>query len=152
MGFKESVFHWVGRVMFERPAAKKSVAEHVAALGASGEEVRARIAGKRAKPRNVEALRHIIGIERWGQQRLRVFLGEPLVMDGHHAYKPTGTDWDALQAELASTRAETIALAGRLATTDLPRTVPHNQFGPLTARGWLQYIRGHARTESRLMR
>jgi hypothetical protein len=152
MGFKQSIFQWAGRMMFERPAAKLSVVEHAAELSASGDEVRARIAKKRPTPQNVARLRHIIGIERWGQRRLRVFLGDPLEMDGHHAYKPTSTDWDSLQTELASTRADTVALAGQLTTTDLPRTVPHNQFGPLTARGWLQYIRGHARTESKLMR
>ena len=152
MGFKESIFHWAGRTFFERPAARRSVVDHAAALSKAGDEVRVRINGKRPTPKNVARLRHIIGIERWGQARLRVFLGEPLVMDGHHPYKPTSTDWDTLQTEFASARADTIALAGQLTTTDLPRTVPHNQFGPLTARGWLQYIRGHAQTESKLMR
>jgi hypothetical protein len=152
MAVKESIFHWVGRVMFERPAGKRSVVEHAAELSKSGDEVRARIARKSGTPKNVARLRHVVGIERWGQARLRVFLGDPLVMDGHHGYKPTSTDWDTLQAEFASARADTVALAARLTTTDLPRTVPHNQFGPLTERGWLQYIRGHAQTESKLMR
>lgn len=31
----------------------------------------------KGRPGNIEILAHIIGIERWGQRRLRVALGEP---------------------------------------------------------------------------
>jgi hypothetical protein len=152
MGIKESLFHFAGRQFFERPARKHSVVEHAARLAASGDEVRERLAGAAPTPPNVARLRHIIGIERWGQRRLRAFLGEPPTADEHHPYKPTTTEWSALLAEFASARADTVALAGQLTTTDPARTVAHNQFGPLSARGWLRYIHGHARTESKLVK
>jgi hypothetical protein len=152
MGFKQGFFQWAGRMMFERPVRSQSVVDLASTLSSSGDEVRERIAGKEGTPANVARLRHIIGIERWGQRRLRVFLGDPLEPGGHHPHKPTDTDWSALQTELASTRADTVALAGQLATTDLSRTVPHDQFGPLTVRGWLAYLQRHARMESKLMR
>lgn len=152
MGFKQGFFQWAGRMMFERPARGLSVVELASTLSSSGDEVRERAAAKEGTPANVARLRHIIGIERWGQQRLRVFLGDPFEPGGHHPHKPTETDWSALQTELASTRADTVALAGQLTTADLARTVPHDQFGPLTVRGWLAYLQRHARMESKLMR
>jgi hypothetical protein len=152
MGLKQGFFQWAGRMMFERPVRGQSVVDLASTLSSSGDEVRGRIAGKEGTPANVARLRHIIGIERWGQQRLRVFLGDPFEPGGHHPHKPTDTDWSALQTELASTRADTVALAAQLTTTDLARTVPHDQFGPLTVRGWLAYLQRHARMESKLMR
>jgi hypothetical protein len=153
MGWKESLYRWAGQRLFERPARRLSVMDLADALSASGAEVRQRVAGKKSTPANHKRLRHIIGIERWGQRRLRVFLGDPLQMDGHHPYNPPAdADWDTLQSELASARADTVALAGMLSQVDPTRTVPHNQFGPLTARGWLRYLHGHARSEAKLMR
>lgn len=152
MGFKESLYHFAGNRFFERPARRHSVVEHAARLSTSGDEVRQRLSRSAATPKNVERLRHIIGIERWGQRRLRVFLGDPPTTDGHHPYKPTETEWSGLLTEFASTRADTVALAGQLATVDLERTVAHNQFGSFSVRGWLRYIQGHASTESKLMK
>ncbi len=152
MGLKDRIYQWAGQRFIERPASRMSVVDLAAALSASGDEVRARLAKAGASPRNVACLRHIIGIERWGQRRLRVFLGEPPVMDGHHPYKPTETEWGTLLTEFASARADTVALASELTTADQRATVPHNQYGPFTARGWLRYLNGHARLESKLMR
>ena len=152
MGLKDSIYRWGGQRFVERPASRMSVVDLAAALSSSGGEVRERLAKVGASPKNVARLRHIIGIERWGQRRLRVFLGDPPVTDGHHAYKPTETEWGALMTEFASTRADTVALAAELTTADLRATVPHNQLGPFTARGWLRYLNGHARMESKLMR
>ncbi|HEX8674788.1 MAG TPA: hypothetical protein VF710_23010 [Longimicrobium sp.] len=95
MGFKQGFFQWAGRMMFERPVRSQSVVDIASTLSSSGDEVRERIAGKEGTPANVARLRHIIGIERWGQQRLRVFLGDPFEPGGHHPHKPTDTDWRA---------------------------------------------------------
>ena len=151
MGISQSIFHWAGRVVLERPGRRQSVVDLASTLRSSGDTVRGRIAAKEGTPKNVARLRHIIGIERWGQQRLRVFLGDPFEPGGHHPHKPIATDWAALQTELAATRADSVALAGQLGTADLTQTVPHDQFGPLTVRGWLVYIEQHARMESKLM-
>ena len=152
MGLKDRIYQWAGQRFIERPASRMSVVDLAAALSATGDEVRARLAKVGASPRNVARLRHIIGIERWGQRRLRVFLGEPPATDGHHPYKPTETEWGALLTEFASARADTVALAAELTTVDHRETVPHNQYGPFTVRGWLRYLQRHARMESNLLR
>jgi hypothetical protein len=152
VGLKDRIYQWAGQRFIERPASRMPVVDLAAALSASGDDVRGRLAKAGASPRNVARLRHIIGIERWGQRRLRTFLGEPPATDGHHPYKPTETEWGALLTEFASARADTVALAAELTTADERATVPHNQFGPFTARGWLRYLDRHARMEAKLMR
>ena len=150
MGLKERLSHLVGRLYFDRPAQKLTVAEYAAQLRRSGEELSTRLAAARETPQLRETMRHVIGIERWGQRRLRSFLGEPVVMDGHHSYKPAAdAGWDQLRRDFAEMRAETVALAERLATAEPTSRVPHNQFGPFSARGWLRYLRGHADFELR---
>ena len=116
MNLKQSFFAFAAWLFFERPAGKRSLAAHAEALRQSGQEIDHRLAALTPTPAHHEGLRHVVGIERWGQRRLRVFLGEPLVMDGHHPYKPdAAADWAALRRAFDETRAETIRLAGRLA-------------------------------------
>jgi hypothetical protein len=96
-------------------------------------------------------LSHVVGIERWGQRRLQVALGEPLLMDEYDNYRPArDLDWQGLQAEFQATRRETIALAQRLEQAGAEATrVNHNSFGDLSVRGWLYYLGRHADLESR---
>jgi hypothetical protein len=106
----------------------------------------------RDSEQNRRVLSHIIGIERWGQNRLKVFLGNPLVMDEYDGYRPSReTSGQELVTIMRETRAETVRLAGQIAgqTSASVKRVPHNQFGSLTARGWLFYLYFHARAESR---
>lgn len=140
-------------LLVERPARNKSIAELAATLEAAAEKVEQRIARCReGKPKNVETLRHIIGIERWGQQRLRGFLGETVAQDEYDGYRPDDVDSvSQLRSAFVTTRAETVRLARQLQAHDPPRTatVVHNDLGPLTARGWLRYLTTHANLESR---
>ena len=95
-------------------------------------------------------LSHIIGIERWGQSRLRVFLGEPFTQDEYNGYRPArDVPWDELVGQFSATRSETIALARALdeALIAPDKTVLHNQLGPLSARAWLRYLQTHASRE-----
>ena len=142
-------------LMLERPAGSRSLGELAATLQASGEELARRFAGAEGSDKNREKLRHIISIERWGQRRLRVGLGETFVADESRAYKPApDTEWSALQGEFSKTRGETLELADRLSQegVDPTMTVPHNQFGPLTLRGWLRYLETHASFEGKRIR
>ena len=100
-------------------------------------------------------LRHIAGIERWGQSRLRVFVGAPFVRDEYDGYQPgTTLSLDEQRAFFRTTRQETIALAQTLAAAKIAdtATVVHNDLGPLTARGWLCYLEMHARFEMKKLR
>jgi hypothetical protein len=142
-------------LMIERPAAKRSYAQLAAALERSNAKLQRRLAAARETPRNRKQLRHMVGIERWGQRRLRTALGEPLLMDEMDGYMPPEqTPVPDLAAALAAARAETVVLARQLDARGIPldATVPHNQFGPLTARGWLVYLNAHANREVNLVR
>jgi hypothetical protein len=136
-------------VVFERPATRRSRQQLVDGLRASGEAIGFRIAAATPTPTRHHLLRHVIGIERWGQRRLGSLQGVPLVMDGHQSYKPPAdADWATLERDFAATRAHTVALAAQLPENRDAR-VPHNQFGDLTVNGWLLYLKGHADYETR---
>ena len=100
---------------------------------------------------NREVVNHIVGIERWGQRRLRVALGEPPLLDSYRGYRlPEGTDLGALLAAFSDTRRGTVELARELSFAD-PKAqtkVQHNDLGALSVGGWLAYLEGHAKRES----
>ena len=138
------------RPFAERRARQRTLDEAARDLEASGAQVDAHLAGKPDTPANREAIAHCVGIERWGQSRLRVGLGEQLQMDGHHGYRPDpAIGVDALRAAMAEARAATVALARELAAagTDPTTTVRHNDLGDLTLAGWLAYLEQHANRE-----
>jgi hypothetical protein len=152
MGLKERLWHLAGRLYFERPAHRYTVAEHAERLRRSGEKLAARLAAAAGTPKHREKLRHVVAIERWGQRRLKVFVGEPFVLDRHHPYTPPDAGWEQLRRDFDATRAETVALAERLSSPEPATHVRHNQFGELSARGWLRYITGHAHVELRKLK
>jgi hypothetical protein len=142
----------VRRPMAERYARGKGIERLAADLEASGRGLDARLAGLHDTPGNRAALAHWIGIERWGQRRLCVALGEPLLDDAHYPYSPSEADGAAaLREAFAATRAETVELAHRLrrAGVDPATTVRHNDLGDLSVRGWLAYLLQHPEQESR---
>jgi hypothetical protein len=106
------------------------------------------------KPANLAVVAHIITIERWGQRRLRVALGEALPagpLDQSGDYAPAlGLDWAALLAEFEQTRQTTLVLVGQLmqlAPAAAAQKIPHNGFGALSLTGWLSYLNAHANAE-----
>ncbi len=136
----------------ERRARGKALERLAAELEASARTMDAKLAAAGDTPGNREAIAHWVGIERWGQRRLRVALGEPFVEDGYHAYRPDRDDGVvALRRAFATTRAETLALARRLreAGVDPSTTVRHNDLGELSVGGWLAYLVQHPEQESR---
>jgi hypothetical protein len=103
---------------------------------------------------NRKLLSHVTGIERWGQSRLRVALGEPLLMDEYDGYRPPReAGWAELQDAFHDTRQQTVALARQLGpAVEAGVHVPHNQFGPLTVRSWLRYLDIHANMEAKKLK
>jgi len=155
MGVKEAISGFVAQQFFEKPAGKKSVADLASelALGSQAIDLRAAKAGNEEKTKAI--LRHISGIERWGQRRLRVFLGDKPTNDEYDGYQPSADlTRDELRTYFRTTRSETVKLAERLARTKLApdATVEHNSFGPVSLRAWLSYLRTHADWESKKMR
>lgn len=137
-------------LILEIPVQKRGLGELADQLKANGEKLHGKMQQLPDKDFNRALLRHIIGIERWGQNRLRVGLGEPLVNDEYDNYRPNKeTPWEKLHTEFCTTRQTTVALAHDLeeVKADLKRSIPHNAFGELTLRGWLRYLNLHANLE-----
>jgi hypothetical protein len=140
--------------MLENPGRKRTLPEWANALASSGAVIDARAAtagDSSAAGKAAATLRHVTGIEAWGQSRLRVFLGASLQNDEYDAYAPDADlDVAALRAVFAATRDTTVALVQQLAQASIPdtQTVLHNSFGPLTVRGWLAYLDSHATREA----
>ena len=147
MGIKGLIAGFV----FERPAKTLTLAQLAANLGTTGQRIEQGMASADDTPANREKARHVIGIERWGQSRLQIALGEQLVMDEYDGYRPSpDLDLRSLQAEFHAARQDTIALAQKIEEAGAgDRLVLHNDFGDLSVRGWLQYLGGHASLESK---
>ena len=155
----------VTQTLIEWPAKRQSFEKMAEKLEKSGQQLEERLEKAQGTPEQKKVLRHIIGIERWGQRRLWLaiqFSGERGVRsseaafsDAHHLYKPAeSTSWQELTAKFEATRLETIKLAHHLAEADIDETmrVPHNDLGPLSLRGWLRYLQTHAALEGRRIR
>lgn len=150
MGLKEKIYSFAADLFFERPVKGKSYADLSRLLDDAGKSISARLDGKKHTEFNHRVLTHIIGIERWGQSRLRTLLGAPLIQEEYTAHRPPrDIPWADLIEQFRATRAESVALAAQLESASVgpDKTAPHNQFGPLTARGWLRYLRTHASRE-----
>jgi hypothetical protein len=153
MTFKERVTQTLVYWVVERPAKRQGLNKLVQNLRDSGEALQRDLERIEDKDNNRDQLRHIIAIEKWGQRRLRVALGEPFVEDENHAYKPNReVTWVSLKDMVGATRAETLNIAGLLERADVKQRVPHNQFGPLTVLAWLRYLETHARLEGKRLR
>lgn len=142
-------------LFFEQPARRRDYARLAADLEAGARELDARLAAAADTPTNLRLARHIIGLERWGQRRLRIALGDPPVSDEMDGYEPPPTPHlSDLRATFAATRRETLVLVRQLELRHIPGDlqIPHNQFGPLTVRGWLVYLNQHARLEGRRLK
>jgi hypothetical protein len=155
MGLKKTIMGAAAGFFIERPGRAKSIDEWKRALEVSGVAIDERATKAKDPVQASKVLRHISGIERWGQRRLRIFLGEPVIGDEYNGYRP-GTDLslDEQRAYFRQTRANTVELVEQLKAAGLGDdiTAPHNDYGPLTVRGWLSYLEMHASLESKKIR
>lgn len=137
---------------FERLGKRTTPAEMAARLEASGRSLAQRFAAEDDEPAVRETLQHVIGIERWGQRRLRVALGEPFDARGHRPFRlEDDATLDRLRVGFTTTRADSVALAKRLATTEIEPDlrIAHDDLGELSINAWLAYLDGHALVEAR---
>lgn len=154
MTLKETIPQLLGRLLIERPAQRHSITELASQLEATGDILANRIESLRETPIARRQLRHIIGIERWGQRRLQVAQGAAATDDEYDGYQPAQSlDWNSLRDSFRTTREETVRLARDLAErTDDDVQVRHNSLGPLSIQGWLLYLKSHAAREILLVR
>ena len=127
-------------------------AVYVQKLENSGLKIVQRFEKAGESPNSRKILSHIVAIERWGLNRLRVLLNEkPLVMDSSRAYSPAKESaWNSLLADFKETRRELVALTPFL--EDTKGKVAHNMMGDLSAKAWLKYLQFHASAESSKIR
>ncbi|MEZ4606834.1 MAG: DinB family protein [Deinococcales bacterium] len=150
MDFKTWLYQAVAWLAFERPAQWRSYGDMDFLLRGSSQTISQRLDNAADSEVNRKKLRHIIGIERWGQQRLRVLLGDNFQADEHYSYKPAeNTSWQDLKETFIQTRQASLELVNQLRELNSNVKVPHNQLGPLSAKGWLRYLNLHATIESR---
>ncbi|OQY47486.1 MAG: hypothetical protein B6242_05025 [Anaerolineaceae bacterium 4572_78] len=76
MDIKKHAVKGAINLFLEKPAQKKSLAELADKLEKSGEKLDSHLTFAEDTPSHRRKIRHIIGIERWGQRRLQVILGE----------------------------------------------------------------------------
>lgn len=139
-------------VAIKRPARKLGLGDLATRLEDAGKTLELRFGAAMDTPANREKVRHIVGIERWGQRRLETFLGKEAVDDEYDDYQPSASaSWRDLKLAFANTRRRTVEMARQLDKAKIgdDRTAMHNGQGPLTAREWLYYLRLHADLESR---
>lgn len=141
-------------LFLEWPGRRFTLGGWERALRRNGATLQQTLAQLPDSEQNRRVLSHIVGIERWGQRRLQVALGEPPVQDEYNGYRPARErTWTELQADFAETRAQLTALAQQFAKREATADPgPHNDFGPLTISGWLRYLDMHANLEAKKMR
>lgn len=147
-----NIAHIVARLVFDKPARKHTLAELAARMEESGKKLDQLLKTTTDNYAHYDCLAHIIGIERWGQRRLRVVLGEPLVMDEYDSYRPSvSLFWDDLRNEFTTTRQQSIALVHELEQAGVDQTVAvrHNELGVMTVHGWILYLDMHANLEAK---
>lgn len=152
MGLQQRIGGVAAYFLFERPGNKKSFDDFREALEEGGQTIQQRITSAADNEFNRKKLSHVIGIERWGQRRLEVALGQPMVNDEYDGYRPdVNIALNAQSTAFEETRQRTMQLAKELKEKNVSRDfkVLHNTFGPLTPRAWLQYLNFHANQEAK---
>lgn len=154
MGIKSTLLHVVTALVFERPVRGLDADSMRNRLIQSGDAMVSAIRTAGDITANQDTATHIIGIERWGQARLRDALNGSYTSEEYDGYRPASAPITQLADLMQTTRAETVAVLAQLVSAGIPltTTIPHNTFGDMTVAGWLQYIQGHGAIESRKLR
>jgi len=140
------------RFFVEQRAANVTLDEVRTQLSESAEQIAGRMEQAADTPANRAQAGHVIGLERWGDHRLRVALGEPFIRDEYDAYRPAPSlGMPALAQDFRITRRDTIALLDRLHPVAGQR-VPHNDLGEMSVTAWLVYLNNHANRESQKLK
>lgn len=139
-------------LMIERGAKRVSSTQLIQDLQTTAQTIDQRVAHAADTPENRQQIRHVIGMERWGQSRLQVALGDPFVQDESDRYYPAPElNLAELRETFATTRAETVRIAQQILAKGMPLTtkVLHNSMGMTSWHSWLFYLNLHADFESK---
>lgn len=142
------------RGFYERAAKNQNYDELLQRLQRNKQAVYSRMINATEFFYNRKSSIHVIGIERWSAHRLRVLLGEPLVIDEYDGYAPSDQlTMPEIAKEFQQTREATIALVKELQSKGiaLTQTVRHNDLDEMSLRAWLFYIENHTGRETLMM-
>lgn len=151
MKLKRRLWNLGAQFVLERPARVRGFKEFEDMFVHTGRELADQYATAQDTDDTRRIISHVIGIERWGQQRLKVAFGETFNAEEYTNYRPPReATLESLQFDFNDTRAATIDLIRRMQeqAVDPDVSIEHNQYGPLTVRGWLQYLYTHSKSES----
>ncbi len=143
---------WGAHLVFERPVRKLSMGVLITELNQSAKDLTSHLDNCPDTPNNRRKLSHMVGIERWGQRRLRVSLGEPFLTEEYDHYCPSiERTWEELISEWVATRNATIALASNMVKINVSPEckIEHNQYGFLSIKAWLRYLDVHSISEGK---
>lgn len=144
---------WIRWMILERGVQGKTPAQVATRLERDCAGVLARIRSAGRNDENHKVITHIIGIEKWGQQRLRCALGEPWVQEEYNRYRPAlSTPWDDLAPLFEQTRAETLAITRQIDPSRAKQMILHNAHGEISVNAWIHYLNLHANIESRRLK
>ncbi|HRW10099.1 MAG TPA: DinB family protein [Caldilineaceae bacterium] len=140
------------RTVFTVQTFNKSLADLIQSARAGGQSIDSHLQGKPDNAHNRQQMRHVIGIERWGQRRLQTVLGEPAIHDEYNGYQPDEElDLATLRQEFAATRAKTLEIVHAIQQKGLAdsATANHNDMGDVSLKLWVRYLTMHANFESK---
>lgn len=146
---------FIFRSVFQLQVLNKSLTDLVSNAEKSGNTITTQLADKPDTPHNRQQLRHLIGIERWGQRRLQTLLGEPPLRDEYESYQPAESlDFATLRNEFTQTRQATLDLLQTLQQKGVAATgkAYHNGMGDVPVTIWTRYLTMHAEMESKRIR
>lgn len=151
MTLRSNLLQFIAGLVFERPVRRLTTDQIRQRLTTGGDTVVTAMRATRDTDAHQRVATHIIGIERWGQARIRELLTGTHIVEEYDHYRPANASMAQLAETMVHTRAETLALLDQLSTAGITLTqqVPHNMFGQMTLAGWLQYLNAHATLESR---
>ena len=146
------LMHWGAQLILERPAKKMTVDDLLSQLGQSNRHLTEHLNACSDTQANRRQLCHLIGIERWGQRRLRVAFGEPFLTEEYDHYRPSpDRSWEDLKKEWEITRQASLTMFKGF-SEERNIKIEHNQYGSLSVKAWLRYLDIHASSEGKRIR
>ncbi|GEM48046.1 hypothetical protein [Deinococcus cellulosilyticus] len=145
----KNLTHVIARGALDFPASKQNPSQLLKALEDTQTQLSRKFRDLPDTPENRKQLGHILAIERWGTNRLKVFNGAEYHKDSSHEYYPADdATWEDLMNQFVETRLETIRVGQEALANGKDQKVEHNQLGPLSPAGWLKYLNYHAYLEA----
>ncbi|WP_188999008.1 hypothetical protein [Deinococcus roseus] len=142
-------YHIFGSGFIDFTGSKKDPSQLLKALEDTQTQLSRKFRELPDTPENRKQLGHILAIERWGTNKLKVFNGGELLNDSSQEYYPSEEDsMESLMNQFTETRQETIKVGQEAIANADQQKVEHDQFGPLSAAGWIQYLNYHAFLEA----